>query len=128
MIHQPCGLECQQARLLDVHSSVGNDIDIASQFIKWPAKRLARYGSLTQQLKCFFRGTNRAHTVMNTARAEAPLGYFKTTAGPQNNIVFWHSHIVELHAHMAVGGIEHIEDFEWPYHFDTRGFQRHQNL
>jgi hypothetical protein len=48
VIHHPGGFQGQQAGLLDIHTRVGDDVDIAPQAGQGLAEGSARQGPLTQ--------------------------------------------------------------------------------
>ena len=75
-----------------------------------PGRRLApQLVVVGQQLGIhgIHRGAESAHTVVDSARPEAPLGYLEAATGTEDDIVFGHPHIGESLVHMAVGGVIH---------------------
>ena len=128
VIHHPGGLQGQQARHLDIHTRIGDDVDIAAQLGQRPAECDAVGRPLAHELQGTLGSTDRPHAVVNPAGAKAALGNFKAAARAENDVLLGHAHIVEFHVHMAMGCIVHGEHVHGPDHFDPGGIHGHQDL
>ena len=66
--------------------------------------------------------------MVDPARAQATLRDLKAATGPKNHVVFGYADILELHPHVTVRRIQHVEYLEGPHNVDARRIQRHEDL
>ena len=85
-----------------------------------------RVEALAHQLERALGAADRAHAVMDAARAEAALGDLEAAAFAQQDVRDRHPHVLEHHFHVAVRRIVVAEHRERAHDRDARRVGRHQ--
>ena len=95
--------------MVDRHTGVGNDVAVTTEVRQRLAKRNTEHRTLAQALEGSLRRADRAHAVMNPARAQTTLRDLKTTAWPSDDGAHREAHVVEEHLGVTVGLVQMTE-------------------
>jgi hypothetical protein len=83
---------------------------------------------LDHQLEGLLGGTDRAHAVVDAARAEAELGDLEAATLAEQHVVLGHPHVGEAQVHVAVGGVVVAEHVHRAEDLDAGRVHGHQDL
>ena len=111
-VHQPRGLEREQAGHVDLAARLGNALLRHALLRHRLAKGHARHGALAHEFQCALCQADQAHAVVDASGAKAPLCDFEATAFAQQDVGGWNAHVLEQHLGVAVGCVvvaEHIK-------------------
>ena len=101
--------EHEQARLVDLHARLGDRGPDEALVGERPAERLARARAVHHEVQRALGHPDRAHAVVDPARAEPRLGDREAAALLADEVRGRHAHVVELELDVAVlvGAAEH---------------------
>ncbi len=126
-VHHVRRVQCQQARHVDLDATLGDVVEVRAQ----PGQRLAEGGTadgtFAHQLQCAFRDTDRAHAVVDAARAETPLGDLEAAAFTEDDVLVRYPHVFQQHFRVAVRGVVVAEHRQRAQHLHAGSIHRHQN-
>src|SRR5208282_1629043 len=126
-IEHPCSLQSQQPSLLDHDSSIGNDIDVTTEFRERFSERYPLQRTAAQEFKRAFSRSQRAHAVVNAPRTKPPLRDFETSARSPNNMVERNSNAREADSAVSERGVVGTKHRHHPLDLDPRSIDRHQH-
>jgi hypothetical protein len=97
-VHQPGGLEREQACHVDLAAGLGNALLRHGLGATVLPKATRRRRTFAHQLQCAFGQANQAHAMVNAARAKATLGNLEATTFAEQNVADRHTHVLKQHS------------------------------
>ena len=126
-IHHVRGFQRQQSRLFDHAARFGDAFVPDGLFGDGLAEGHARAHAPAQQFQRAFGRADRAHAMVDAARAEAALGDLETAALAEQQILRRYAHVAQHHFHMPVRRVVVAEYAERAQHFDAGRIGRYQH-
>ena len=127
-VHCLGGAQHHHPHRFDLGAGPGDDFHIAAEADQRLAEALAGGATSHHQVKRLFRRTDRAHAVVNAARAEAQLADLETSPFAEEHVVGRDAHVIETDVHVAVRGIVLAEDVHGAEDFHARRIDRDEDL
>src|SRR5690606_10517186 len=128
-VHQPRGLQRQQADLLDLDARLGDPVADDALLAQRLAERDAVVGAGDHQLQAALGGADQAHAVVDAAGPEAGLGDGEALTLPRDQVGDRHADVAEDHLGVAaVVAVVVAEDAHAALDLDAGGVPRHEHL
>ncbi len=127
-IHSPCRLEHHQTHSFNFDTDRRDLFQVAAKPDERPTKRFPADATFNHQLEGHFGGANRAHAVVDAARAKAQLRDLEPATLAQQDVVLWYADVGETNVHMPVRGVVFTEDLHAADDLNAGSVHRDQDL
>ena len=127
-VHRLGGAQHHQAHRLDLDAGLGDHLGVLAEAGQRLAERLAVEAAADHQLERPLGRADRAHAVVDAARAEADLGDLEAAALAEQHVLLRHAHVGEAQVHVAVRRVVVAEHVHRAEDLDAGRVHRHEDL
>ena len=120
--------EHHAAHRFDLDAVLGHHLHVLAELGDGLAERLAGETALDQQVQRSLGRTDRAHAVVDSARAEAQLGDLEATTLTEEHVRRGNTAVGEPEVHVPVRGVVVTEDVHRPHDLDAGRVLGYQDL